>query len=180
MKFSLPKKYYVISTFNKKIEKNLKKHKNIGVIFRPKNPKDIIYLRKIIQVNLYNKVFIGNEFKKIINQRIFGLYLSRFNKIIMNNRYNCGFNYPIIGSARCLRDIFQKIRSNCDIIFLSNVYKTSSHPENKNQLGLIRYLLIKRLFINQKIYAMGGMSSKKMSYNVLKDCGFAGISYFEK
>ena len=180
MKFLLPKKYYIISNFNKEIERNLKKYKNIGIIFRPKNPKDIIYLKKIAQSNLHNSVFVGNEFKKIVNRNVYGLYLSRFNKIIKNNRYTCGFDYPILGSARNLRDIFQKIRSNCNIIFLSSVYKSPSHPEDKNHLGLIKYLLIKRLFVNQRIYAMGGITSDKLNCAILKDIGFAGISYFEK
>ena len=58
--------YYIISELNSKTEINLKKNSNINVIFRS-NLKDYNneILKKIIKINIYNKVFIAN--KNIIN-----------------------------------------------------------------------------------------------------------------
>jgi thiamine monophosphate synthase len=62
------------------------------------------------------------------------------------------------------------------MIFLSPVFKTTSGPE-KRPIGLIKYLLISKMF-KTKIYPLGGVDPKKISWFLSAE-KFAGISYFK-
>ena len=54
--------YYIISELNSKIKINLKKNSNINVIFRSEQKDyDNETLKKIIKINIHNKVFIANR-----------------------------------------------------------------------------------------------------------------------
>ena len=98
------------------------------------------------------------------------------NKIFLYNK-NYSFNYSIIGAAHNISEIRKKFQLRCNIVFLSPVFKTTSHPYSK-PIGLVRFLLISKLFQN-KVYPLGGISEKKIGYfNKYKE--FAGISHFQK
>ena len=80
--------YYIISELNSKIEINLKRNSNINVIYRS-NLKDYNndILKKIIKVNIYNKVFVANNNNICPIKGLSGIYLSAFNKKILTNTY---------------------------------------------------------------------------------------------
>ena len=169
--------YYIISELNSKIKKNLKKNSNINVIFRSKQ-KDYNNdtLKKIIRSNIYNKVFIANKNNICPIKGMSGIYLSAFNKKILTSNH-----FPkrsIIGSAHSLKEIREKIKSKCNIIFLSPIFKTQKKPPIK-PLGIIKFLLISQHFRTTTLIPLGGIQNpfRLKNYGIK---GFAGISYFNK
>jgi len=82
----------------------------------------------------------------------------------------------VIGSAHSIREICEKIRSKCNIIFLSPVFKDKT---NRKAIGIIKFLLISAHFKNITFYPLGGIyyPHKLKNYGVN---GFAGIEYFNK
>jgi thiamine monophosphate synthase len=171
----LIKKFFIITKLDI-LTNGYFKHKNIAIIINLKNQSDSLLIKKIVKKNIYNKIFVANNIKLITNKKIQGIYLSSYkNKIFLSNK-NHIFNYDVIGGAHNLSEIRKKIQIGCNIIFLSPVFKTTSGPEKK-PIGLVRYLLISKLF-KTKIYPLGGVTPKKISW-FLNTEKFAGISYFK-
>ena len=169
--------YYIISELNSKIKINLIKNSNINVIFRSKE-KDYNNdtLKRIIKVNIYNKVFIANRNNSCPIKGLSGIYLSAFNKkILTSNHYQ---KNSIIGSAHTLREIREKIKSKCGIILLSPILKTRKEV-SKKPIGIIKFLLISQHFKSITLIPLGGINSplKLKNYGIKN---FAGISYFDK
>jgi thiamine-phosphate pyrophosphorylase len=150
--------YYIISELNSKIKINLKKNSNINVIFRSEQ-KDYNNdtLKKIIKINIYNKVFVANK------------------KILTSNHFT---KKSIIGSAHSFKEIREKIKSKCSIIFLSPIFKTKK-DRLVTPLGIIRFLLISKHFRNTTLIPLGGIQEpfRLKNYGIK---GFAGVSYFNK
>jgi hypothetical protein len=172
----LIKKFYIVTKLDI-LTSNYFKHKNIAVIINFKNQPDSSIIRKIVKKNIYNKIFISNNTKLITNKKIQGIYLSSYNNKIFLANKNHVFNYDVIGGAHNLTDIRKKIQLGCKIIFLSPIFKSTSSPEKK-PIGLVKYLLLSKLF-KVEIYPLGGVFPKKIGWpnNVNK---FSGISYFKK
>jgi thiamine-phosphate pyrophosphorylase len=169
--------YYIISELNSKIKINLKKNSNINVIFRSdQKDYDNDTLKKIIKVNIHNKVFIANKNNACPIRGLSGIYLSAFNKkILTSNHFK---KNSIIGSAHSFKEVTEKIKSKCSIIFLSPVFKTKTE-KLISPLGIIRFLLISKHFKNTTLIPLGGIQNPYR----LKDYGikgFAGVSYFNK
>jgi thiamine monophosphate synthase len=169
--------YYIVSEFNSKIKINLKKNTYINVIFRSElKDYNNETLKKIIKVNIHNKVFIANKNNACPIKGLSGVYLSAFNKKKLKNSHFQ--KRSIIGSAHSFREIREKIKSQCSIIFLSPVFETINKKKRK-PLGIIKFLLISKQFKNVALYPLGGiynpLSLKNYGIN-----GFAGISYFKK
>jgi len=169
--------YYIISELNSKIKTNLKKNSNINVIFRPKQ-KDYNNktLKKIIKVNILNKVFVANKNNACPIKGLSGIYLSAFNRKILTSSYFQ--EKSIIGSAHSFSEIREKIKSKCNIIFLSPIFKGKKNKPIK-PIGIIKFLLISQHFKNITFYPLGGIYKplKLKSYGIK---GFAGIEYFNK
>lgn len=168
--------YYIISELNSKTKINLKKNSNINVIYRPnlkENNNDI--LKKIIKANIYNKVFIANKNNICPIKGLSGIYLSAFNRKILTSSYFQ--EKSIIGSAHSFSEIREKIKSKCNIIFLSPVLKKKD--KLRKPIGIIKFLLISQHFKNIIFYPLGGICnpSKLKNYGIK---GFAGINYFDK
>ena len=147
--------YYIISELNSKIKINLRKNSNINVVFRPEQ-KDYNneILKKIIKVNIRNKVFIANKNNACPIKGLSGVYLSAFNKrMLITPHFQKG---SIIGSAHSFKEIIEKIKSRCDIIFLSPVFEKSKN-KSKKPIGIIKFLLISKHFKNISLYPLGGI-----------------------
>jgi hypothetical protein len=172
----LIKKFYIVTKLDI-LTSNYFKHKNIALIINLKNQLDSSIIRKIVKKNIYNKIFVSNNTKLITNKKIQGIYLSSYNNKIFLSNKNHIFNYDVIGGAHNLTDIRKKIQLGCKIIFLSPIFKSTSSPE-KEPIGLVKYLLLSKLF-KVEIYPLGGVFPKKIGWpnNVNK---FSGISYFKK
>ena len=169
--------YYIISELNSKIQINLKKNSNINVIFRSdqKNYNNDT-LKKIIKVNIYNKVFIANNNNACPIKGLSGIYLSAFNKKTLRSTHFQAES--VIGSAHSFREIREKIKSKCSVIFLSPILKTKT-DKLINPLGIIKFLLICKHFKTTTLIPLGGIEKphRLKNYGIK---GFAGISYFNK
>ena len=168
--------YYIISELNSKIKANLKKNSNINVIFRSEQ-KDYNNdtLKKIIKVNIYNKVFVANKNNACPIKGLSGIYLSAFNNKILTSNH---FQKKLIGSAHSFKEIREKIKSRCNIIFLSPIFKIKKEKPIK-PLGIIKFLLISQHFRNITLIPLGGIHNpcRLKNYGIK---GFAGIKYFNK
>ena len=133
-----PKKYYFISNFDQNIEKKLKKYNNIGIIYKPSDYKNHRLLKKIFSANLTNKIYLNSSAKYNPSLKIQGIYLPSGSKNILHNYNLFKSRYLILGSAHNLREIFQKIRAGCNIIFLSKSSTDTVHEYIKKSL-LIHY-----------------------------------------
>ena len=168
--------YYIISELNYKIKLNLKKNSKINVIYRPVS-KDYNNdtLKKIIKINIHNKVFIANNNNICPIKGLSGIYLSAFNKKTLTSTY---FQKKIVGSAHSFKEIRDKIKSKCSVIFLSPIFKKKNN-DLINPLGIIKFLLISQHFKTTTLIPLGGIHNplKLKSYGIK---GFAGIEYFNK
>ena len=163
------------SEFNSKIEINLKKNSKINVIFRPKiNDYNNQILKRIIKTNIQNKIYLANKSNICPIQGLAGIYISAFNKKTAISSYFK--DKSVIGSAHSIREICEKIRSKCNIIFLSPIFKDKT---NRKAIGMIKFLLMSNHFKNITFYPLGGIYCpiKLRNYGVN---GFAGIKYFNK
>ena len=74
----------------------------------------------------------------------------------------------------------KKFAKDIDIVFISNVFKTKSHPRRKG-LGTKKLFELCILLKNKLNFALGGITKKNISRlknKYLK--GFAAISYFRE
>ena len=169
--------YYIISELNSKIKINLKKNSNINVIFRSEQKDyDNETLKKIIKINIHNKVFIANRNNACPIKGLSGIYLSAFNKKrLITTHFQ---KRSIIGSAHSFKEIREKIKSKCSVIFLSPIFETKKDKQRKS-LGIIKFLLISKQFKNVTMYPLAGIYNplRLKSYGIK---GFAGISYFKR
>ena len=132
-------------------------------------------IKKIIRINIHNKIFLANKNYICPIKGLTGIYLSAFNKKISTATYFQ--SKTIIGSAHSLKEIREKIKSKCNIIFLSPIFDTKK--TQTEVFGIIKFLLISKQFRNITLYPLGGISNplKLRNYGIK---GFAGINYFEK
>ena len=169
--------YYIISELNSKIKINLKKNSNINVIFRSEQKDyDNETLKKIIKINIHNKVFVANRNNACPIKGLSGVYLSAFNKrMLITPHFKKG---SIIGSAHSFKEIREKIKFKCDIIFLSPIFEESKNKLSK-PIGIIKFLLISKQFRNILLYPLGGIKNplKLKAYGIK---GFAGVRCFNK
>ena len=169
--------YYIISELNSKTKINLKKNSNINIIFRYNlNDYNNDILKKVIKVNIRNRVFIANKNNICPIKGLSGIYLSAFNKKTLTASH---FQYKsIIGSAHSFREIREKIKSKCNIIFLSPIFEKKEDKLIK-PLGIIKFLLISKQFKNITFYPLGGINNplKLKTYGIK---GFAGVRCFNK
>ena len=170
--------YYFIDKYNNTELSSL--GKNINIIYR--NYKKNIDISTLISIRNYckkNKIkfFISNNIKLAIKYKLDGIYIPAFNKQINFIKFLLPMNFKIIGSAHNNIEILIKQKQGCNLIFVSPIFKVK---KKKSFLDVIRFNL---LTLNKKIkfVALGGISNKnKNRLNLLKICGFAGISYFQK
>ena len=78
----------------------------------------------------------------------------------------------------CAEEIREKIKSKCDIIFLSPLFEKSENKLSK-PIGIIKFLLISKQFKNILLYPLGGIKNplKLKAYGIK---GFAGVRCFNK
>ena len=171
----LPKQYYFIEKFDKKILEN--QSIETAIIYRNYTKKiNIIEILKL--KNFCNKkklkLFLSNDFKLALKLNLNGAYIPSFNKSFYHLNFNLKKNIIILGSAHNLREIRIKEKQKVDAIFLSSLFK-----KNNNYLGLYKFLNLICLS-KKKFVALGGFSKKnKKVINMINLWGFAGISYFK-
>ena len=172
---NLPKQYYFIEKFDKKILKNLSNE--TAIIYRnySKNISkiEILKLKKFCNKKKL-RLFLSNNFKLALNLNLDGAYIPSFNKSFYHLNFRLKKDFIVIGSAHNLKEIRIKELQKVDAIFLSSIFK-----KNYNYLGLFKFLNLSSLS-KKNVIALGGISQKnKKILNMINLWGFAGISYFK-
>ena len=172
---NLPKQYYFIEKFDKKILEN--QSTKTAIIYRNYTKKinklEILKLREFCKKRKL-RLFLSNNFKLALKLNLDGAYIPSFNKSFYHLNFGLKKNFIIIGSAHNLREIRIKELQKVDAIFLSSIFK-----KNNNYLGLFKFLNLRSLS-KKNVIALGGISQKnKKILNMINLWGFAGISYFK-
>jgi len=175
MHSNLPKQYYFIEKFDKKILEN--QSTKTAIIYRNYSKKinklEILKLREFCSKKKL-KLFLSNNFKLALKLNLNGAYIPSFNKSFNHLNFSKKKDFIIIGSAHNLREIRIKELQKVDAIFLSSIFK-----KNNNYLGLFKFLNLSSLS-KKNVIALGGVSKKnKKILKIINLWGFAGISYFK-
>ena len=170
------RKYYFI---NKLDTNNINKQdKNTIIIYRnyssiPTNETLILEIKNYCKKRK-KKFYISNNVKLAIKLNLDGVYIPSFNKNFKHLAYSYKKNFKIIGSAHNIKEIRTKEIQKVEKVFISSLFK-----KNKNYLGINKFNLFSKL-TKKKVIALGGISAKNLKkLRLLKQSGFAGISYFE-
>jgi thiamine-phosphate pyrophosphorylase len=170
------RKYYFINEFD---TNNIdKQDKQTTIIYRNYSNKTIDQ-NLILKIKSYCKkklikFYLSNNVKLAINLDLDGAYIPAFNKSFKHLAYKYKKNFEIIGSAHNLKEIRIKENQNVKRIFLSSLFK-----ENKNFLGINRFILLSKM-TNKNVVVLGGISNSNLKkLKLLNQSDFAGISYFE-
>jgi thiamine-phosphate pyrophosphorylase len=172
---NLPKQYYFIEKFDKKILEN--QSTKTAIIYRNYSKKinkiEILKLREFCNKKKL-RLILSNNFKLALKLNLDGTYIPSFNKSFNHLNFSLKKNFIILGSAHNLKEIRIKELQKVDAIFLSSVFK-----KNNNYLGLFKFLNLSSLS-KKNVIALGGISQKnKKRLYVTNLWGFAGISYFK-
>ena len=175
MHSNLPKQYYFIDKFDKKILEN--QSTKTAIIYRNYsktiNKLEIIKLREFCNKKKL-KLFLSNDFKLALKLNLNGAYIPSFNNSFNHLNFSVKKGFLILGSAHNLKEIRIKELQKVNAIFLSSIFK-----KNNNYLGLFKFLNLNYLTKKNTI-ALGGISKKnKKILNMISLWGFAGISYFK-
>ena len=138
---NLPKQYYFIEKFDKKILKN--QSIKTAIIYRNYSKK--INITEILKIKKFCnkkklKLFLSNNFKLALKLNLNGVYLPSFNKSLNHLNFNIKKNFIVLGSAHNLKEIRIKESQKVDAIFLSSIFK-----KNSNYLGLLKFLNLSSL-----------------------------------
>ena len=171
----LPKQYYFIEKFDKKILEN--QSTKTAIIYRNYSKKinkiEILKLREFCNKKKL-RLILSNNFKLALKLNLDGTYIPSFNKSFNHLNFSLKKNFIILGSAHNLKEIRIKELQKVDAIFLSSIFK-----KNNNYLGLFKFLNLSSLS-KKNVIALGGISQKnKKRLHVTNLWGFAGISYFK-
>ena len=175
MHSNLPKQYYFIDKFDKKILE--KQSTKTAIIYRNYsktiNKLEIIKLREFCNKKKL-KLFLSNDFKLALKLNLNGAYIPSFNNSFNHLNFIVKKGFLILGSAHNIKEIRVKELQKVDAIFLSSIFK-----KNNNYLGLFKFINLNYL-TKKKTIALGGISKKnKKILNMISLWGFAGISYFK-
>ena len=161
MKFNNhPLKIYIfIDSFNSLIKEKIQKIKNIiGIIYENQliPSENFFKIKKFCKRNKI-KLYILDDYRKVIKYKLNGLVISGYNKTISNVR-NIQFkkdNIEILGKAHNQLEFYQKKKQSCSTIFLSPIFITNKYSKNK-VLGISKFNLIS-LNWNSHLIALGGV-----------------------
>ena len=172
---NLPKQYYFIEKFDKKILEN--QSTKTAIIYRNYSKKinkiEILKLREFCNKKKI-RLILSNNFKLALKLNLDGTYIPSFNKSFNHLNFSLKKNFIILGSAHNLKEIRIKELQKVDAIFLSSVFK-----KNNNYLGLFKFLNLSSLS-KKNVIALGGISHKNIKkLHIINLWGFAGISYFK-
>lgn len=171
--------FYFCKELNQKIKDNILKLKNISIIFYDSNPhinqerlKIILIFCKLHKIPLY----IYNNYSLAIKIKAHGIFLDS-----SNNNLSHLFNKKLkfIGVAHCHLDYFNKLKQQCNLIFLSPIFFNKKYSPYKIK-SLIKFNL-QTIYWKVNKGLLGGITKKRIKFlNSLNELRFGGISYFEE
>lgn len=171
---------YIFFTYidNTNLENITKFNKKVNIIFRNYKKRfknqDLAKLVHFCKKNK-RKIYLANDIKRAKILNFDGVYIPSFNKLSINYDKGIRDNFTILGSAHNMREVKIKKDQKIDIIFLSPLFK---NDKNRDNLGIIKFNLLKQNF-NNKFIALGGINNQnKCMLKLLNVNGFAAISYF--
>jgi len=177
-----------ISDLNQ-VLKNLPK--KTCIIFReydlPSHEREELALKYFKIAKEFNYDFlVGKNLNLALKINCNGVHFSDndLTKSLMKIRYFCKKNKLIFSFAlHDNKNLFYLKKLNPDIVFLSPIFKTSSH-QNQRPLGFFNYLKIAKIF-NQKIaknnfFPLGGINLQNLRrLNKINISGFGAIDFFK-
>ena len=170
--------YYFIDKFNLKELSNIKK--KINIVFR--NYSNNIDINEIQKTHNFCKkrgfnLYLANNIKLAIKLNLDGVYIPAFNNKLNYYNLKCNKKFKIIGSAHNLKEVRVKEKQNCEIIFISPLFKTQ---KSKNYLEIARFNLIAKR-TKKDVICLGGIDTKNLKrVNLTKSKGIASISWIKK
>ena len=118
MHSNLPKQYYFIDKFDKKILE--KQSTKTAIIYRNYsktiNKLEIIKLREFCNKKKL-KLFLSNDFKLALKLNLNGAYIPSFNNSFNHLSFNVKKGFLILGSAHNIKEIRVKELQKVDAIF---------------------------------------------------------------
>ena len=169
-------KYYFINKFD---TNNINKQDKQTIIIYRNYSSKVLDIKVILKIKKHCKkksikFYLSNDVKLALKLDLDGAYIPSFNTDLKHLAYTFKKNFVIIGSAHNLAEIRIKEKQKVEKIFLSSLFK-----KNKNYLGIYRLKLLTKL-TNKNVVVLGGITKKnKKQIALVKQSGFAGISYFE-
>ena len=173
----IPKQFVFLDQYNSLIFKNNKT--KLGVIYRnyqsKKREKELVKIAKECKKKRF-KLYVSNDLKLALKVKAEGIYIPSFNK---RKRFNnlSKSNFEILGSAHNQKEIKEKIKQKCTVLFLSPIFFVK---KRNNFLGIHKFNSLSRL---NKItfYALGGINKNNINkLKLLNIKGFGGITVFKK
>ena len=132
--------YYFIDRFNLKELSNIKR--KINIVFRDYSKKkklnEILKTKNLCKKKGF-KLYLANNLKLAVKLGLDGLYLPAFNQCEKYHNLSIYKSFKIIGSAHNIKEIKIKEGQNCEIIFISPIFKTK---KNKKFLGTVKFNLL--------------------------------------
>jgi thiamine-phosphate pyrophosphorylase len=168
------KKFLFIDDFNQNILFSI--DKDFDIIYRNyKDNSNETLLRKIKNFckRTNRKFYLSNNLKLALKLDLDGVYIPAFNKRLNFKNLKLKKNFKIIGSAHNIFEIRTKLAQQCELIFLSPIFKSK---KNKSFLNIIKFNTLSLNFKNNFI-ALGGIDRANIKKILLtKSIGIAGIS----
>ena len=184
---NIPKEWFFFNPINNSHNKYFFKISNkTGVIFFYENNKEKDeYFAKIkpyiqwcktkgINFLIQSSVFLANKYHAL------GIFFDNKNLLICNKLALTSINKKFLtaGKVHSLNEA-NKFGKLLNIVFISNVFETQTHP-NKKKLSKFNFFSICNLLKRKKVFALGGVD--KSNFKKLKNkylYGFGAISYFK-
>ena len=168
------KKFLFIDDFNQNVLFSI--DKDFDIIYRnykDNSNKTLIKKIKNFCKRTNRKLYLSNNLKLALKLDLDGIYIPAFNKKLNFKNLSLKKGFKIIGSAHDISEIRTKLAQQCELIFLSPIFKSK---KNKNFLNIIKFNILSLNFKNNFI-ALGGVNKNNIKKILLtKSIGIAGIS----
>jgi thiamine-phosphate pyrophosphorylase len=161
--------FFFTDHLNEAIEYNIKKFKNLSIIFKNNynknfNLENFIKIKKFCVKNKI-KLYMMDDFKTAIKLKTDGIYYSS-----TNNKINVSYknSFKIIGSAHSQREYYFKKKQGCEYIFLSPLFENKKYSNN-SLLGVNKFNLMSNKW-KTKLVALGGINEKNYKKVFMTRC----------
>ena len=154
--------------------------RKINIVFRDYSKKkklnEILKTKNLCKKKGF-KLYLANNLKLAVKLGLDGLYLPAFNQCEKYHNLSIYKNFKIIGSAHNIKEIKIKEGQNCEIIFISPIFKTK---KNKKFLGTVKFNLLAKN-TKKKVIPLGGINTENLKkIRLTKSNGIASISWIKK
>ena len=156
--------YFFLEELNSINISILKKLKNVSIIYRNYSKNN--YIARAFELKKFSKrfghdLYVSNDLR-LARSIEANLYIPNFNKRLRYIITPSNKKIKVIGSAHNHVEIYRKFFQGCSGIFLSPIFKTTSHPRSE-PLGISRFNFLKKHFSTKlELYALGGINENNL------------------